>query len=150
MTVQKYALKVVRDDPDVKTEIVAIQAICRSDPPNPHVIRVHDFWFQDNDIECTSRTFIQMEICDGTLEEYLKERESRCEPLEPLEISEIMIQILTGLQHCHVQGFCHRDLKLPNSISFKFISRPLIPKSCLSRDHVPVTANPKSTVRGGC
>jgi serine/threonine protein kinase len=109
---------VVRDDPDVKTELIAVQAVCRSQPPNPHVIRVHDFWFQNNKEEHYSRTFIQMERCNGTLEQYLDDLYDKKASLEPLELTEIMIQILTGLCHCHVQGFCHRDIKLSNSILF--------------------------------
>jgi serine/threonine protein kinase len=114
---KEFALKVVREDPDINTELVAIQAVCRSRPPNPHVVRVHDFWFHDNDVEYTSRTFIRMEKCDGTLESYLKELRNKEMSMEPLELAEIMIQVLTGLSHCHGQGFCHRDIKLPNSTS---------------------------------
>lgn len=105
----------VKDDPDVKTELVAIQAVCRSQPSNPHVIRVHDFWFQRNEEEHFSRTFIRMERCTGTLERYLDGLRLDNKRLCPLELSEIMIHILTGLSHCHDQGFCHRDIKLSNS-----------------------------------
>ena len=60
-----------------------------------------------------------MPLCHGTLDGYLRELEGNNESLlEPLELTEIMIQILTGLYHCHVQGYCHRDIKLSNSNIF--------------------------------
>ena len=105
----------VKDDPDINTELVAIQAVCRSQLPNPHVNQVHDFWFQNNEAEYFSRTFIRMEKCTGTLEYYLDNLQQNNKLLCPLELSEIMIHVLTGLSHCHGQGFCHRDLKLSNS-----------------------------------
>jgi len=116
LTKQKCAMKVVSDDPDVKAEIAAIHAICKAGFPNPHIIRVYGILFRDDDVLCTRHTFIHMEFCNGTLESYLDDMRSRHASIEPLEIAEIMIQILTGLGHCHTLGFCHRDLKLPNSM----------------------------------
>jgi serine/threonine protein kinase len=57
-----------------------------------------------------------MPLCKGTLEQYLAFLKQREITMTPLEVTEIMIHILTGLYHCHVQGYCHRDLKLSNGI----------------------------------
>lgn len=111
---QKCAIKVVSDDPDVKMELAAIQTLCKSTLPNHHIIQVYDILFREDPF--ARQTFIQMEFCDGTLETYIEEVRTKAGSLEPIEIVEIMIQVLTGLCHCHTLGFCHRDLKLPNSI----------------------------------
>ena len=100
-----------------KTELSAIQDICRSDPVNSHVIRVYDFWFHISEKDCIRRNYIKMERCDGTLEQYLRSFQER-EEIQPFEITEILIQILDGLAHCHKKGRCHRDLKLTNSITY--------------------------------
>jgi serine/threonine protein kinase len=107
---------VVNDEPDVKTEVAAIEAICKSNLRNPHIVCVYDILFR-NDL-WGRQTLIQMEFCDGTLDSYLDEIRSLNSAIQPLELAEIMIQILTGLSHCHTLGFCHRDLKLANSTQF--------------------------------
>lgn len=107
-------MKVVSDEPDVKAELAAIEAVCKSNLPNPHIIRVYDILFRED--LCTRQTFIQMEFCDGTLDSFLDEKNSRHSQIRSIELAEIMIQVLTGLSHCHTLGFCHRDLKLANSI----------------------------------
>jgi serine/threonine protein kinase len=104
----------VDDSPDTKAELAAIHSICRSEPRNAHVIRVDDFWIHSNVEESVYRTFIKMERCEGTLEQYLA---SRHDNIKPLELVDIMVQMLSGLAHCHMQGFCHRDLNLKNGIS---------------------------------
>jgi serine/threonine protein kinase len=56
-----------------------------------------------------------MERCEGTLAEYLAHMREQGKEIEGPELVEIMIQILSGLSHCHDRGVCHRDLKLSNS-----------------------------------
>ena len=81
-----------------------------------HVVRVHGFWFQKDSLD-QSRIFIRMELCAGTLEDYKRNLVNEAATIEPLELTEIMLQILTGLYYCHVQGYCHRDLKPSNGLS---------------------------------
>jgi serine/threonine protein kinase len=117
LTDKKCALKVVKDDPDVAAEVASIQAICRPSHgnPHPHIIRVYEFLFREDLF--TRQTIIQMEFCNGTLREYLDHMRRYHMSVSPIEIVNIMIQILTGLEHCHARDFCHRDLKLANSMS---------------------------------
>ena len=104
------------ENEETKAELPAIEAICMSDRRNAHIIRVHGFWFQRDAAQQISRTYIQMEKCDGTLGDYLLSLTQKGLLIEPFEMTEIMIQLLGGLYHCHVQGFTHRDLKLKNGI----------------------------------
>jgi len=111
---QVYALKVINNFVDAKPELLALQTVATSDRPNPHIIHVYDCWIHKNPEEHVSRTFIKMQRCTGTLLEYLGKSTS---PITPLDLTEIMIQILSGLRYCHEKGVCHRDLKLSNSLS---------------------------------
>jgi serine/threonine protein kinase len=36
--------------------------------------------------------------------------------IRPIQLLDIMVQVLSGLRHCHDRNVCHRDLKLSNSI----------------------------------
>jgi serine/threonine protein kinase len=95
-------------------ELHAVDAIARNNPPHPHVIQVYDFWVVD---EATRKTYIQMELCDGNLQDYLNERKQSNLDIEAVELCEIMIAILNGLQVCHKHRLLHRDLKLLNGTS---------------------------------
>ena len=90
--------------------------MARTEPRNAHIIRVDDFWNERSEEEGTSRTYIKMERCDGTLAEYLIRIREKGEEIHPKELIEIMLHILSGLKHCHDRKVCHRDLKLTNSI----------------------------------
>jgi serine/threonine protein kinase len=101
----------MNDSTDTNTELQAIQTVSLSEPRHAHVIRVYDFWVQRGSM---TRTFIKMERCQGTLEDYISElmRENRY--IDPLHLLQIMIHISSGLRHCHDFGVLHRDLKPSN------------------------------------
>lgn len=61
-----------------------------------------------------SKLLIQMELCDGTLTNYLKEIRLRQDHIKEREIQSVLVQILAGLCYCHSEGIVHRDLK-PNN-----------------------------------
>ena len=106
----------IHDSQETENELPAVRAVAMSEPHSPHIIRVDGFLFQNNRQEGVSRTFIKMQLCNGTLAEYLSEKLKRGQPMEPIEIVEVMLQLLAGLNYCHERGLCHRDLKLTNSI----------------------------------
>jgi len=61
--------------------------------------------------------YIDMELCDGNLEDYIEERRfSGPSPLDIKEFWNIMTQITCGLVHIHKAHLVHRDLKPRNSI----------------------------------
>jgi calcium-dependent protein kinase len=109
-----YALKVVIDSPDNKMELLAIQLIASASTSSPHVVEIYDYWFNTNAEEHIYRSFILMELCDGTLESYLTQIRESNGYLTSKELLVIMAQTLSGLNHCHEQGICHRDLKMSN------------------------------------
>ena len=102
----------VKDTRDTEAELLAVYLVSSSKLSNRHVIKVFDFWF-DRALE-VSRAYILMERCQRNLEQYLQTQREKNTDLEPLEIVDIMLQILNGLRHCHDQRVCHRDLKLSN------------------------------------
>jgi serine/threonine protein kinase len=106
---------VISDSGDTETELAAIRSVAQSEPIIPHIIKVDDFWFENNEDRGIFNTYIKMEICHGTLADYLDARKQQNIDIEPWEIAEIMIQILNGLAYCHNRGVCHRDLKPSNS-----------------------------------
>jgi serine/threonine protein kinase len=102
---------------DTKTELIALNTVSKNGSQNPHIIHVFDSWFHVNAEEHVMRTYVKMQLCKGTLKEYLDNMRNSGPSIKPLEIVEIMIHILSGLCVCHRKGICHRDLSLTNSIS---------------------------------
>lgn len=105
------------DSPDTQAELLVINAVCLSQPGNAHVIRIYDYWVENDEERRVNRTFIKMEMCSGTLENYLEKLKKNCQLINPLDLFEIMIQISSGLRHCHDCEVCHRDIKPSNGIS---------------------------------
>jgi serine/threonine protein kinase len=101
---------------DIDTELISLKTVSRESPQNPHIIHVFDSWYHENEVEHVTRTYVKMQLCDGTLKKHLDDLRNYGPPIEPLEILEIMIHILSGLSFCHEKGICHRDLSLTNSI----------------------------------
>ena len=112
----------INDSADTKKELLAVTSISQKNQQNPHVIQVFEFWFHRNKEEQVFRTFILMELCDGTLEDYLIRLRDNNKEIELSEILEIMIHIMNGLCLCHDSGVCHRDLKLSNSMQISLPS----------------------------
>lgn len=104
----------VDDISGARSELQALRSVAMCEPHCPHVIRVDGFWFQNDEDEGIARTFIQMELCQGTLASYLNEKRETGKSIEPMELLDIMVHISAGLSHCHERGVCHRDLKLSN------------------------------------
>ena len=111
---QEVALKVADDLPITKTELTALTAVAGSEPRSAHVIRVYDFWIRYIDKEVISQKYIKMEFCHGTLHEYLIQVNKNGQTLDSIEITEIMLHIISGVSHCHDRHVVHRDLKLAN------------------------------------
>lgn len=114
---KSYALKVVELGEESTKELDAIQAICRTQARNSHVITIYEIWHLEvrNPLETMICPVIKMELCDGTLDSYLKSFRETGSSISSQELVEIVMHTLTGLTHCHTLHYCHRDLKLANS-----------------------------------
>lgn len=92
-----------------------MQSVSHAGSSNAHVLKVDDFWLENNGGRNVSHAFIKMELCHGTLQEYLDQLRSTGHSIDIQELVEITCHILSGLCHCHSHRVCHRDLKPSNS-----------------------------------
>ena len=112
-----FAIKVVNNSSnEVPSEIFALKEVGASGTSNEHVVYAFDYWFNVDSRRFTSRTFIKFQRCIETLEDYLVMLREARSSTDPLSVIEIMIQILSGVCHCHEHQVCHRDLKESNSV----------------------------------
>ena len=120
---QAFAIKVMKGRLKENPEIKALRSVCLQKPHNEHIIHIEEFWYQENLEQGISRTFIRMELCDGDLESYLRDKRKAGENITAMELAGIMTQMLVGLENCHIKNVCHRDLKPSNGASvFRIIT----------------------------
>jgi len=91
-----------------------LQSMAKSTAHSDHVVEIFDFWFNTNVNEHIYRSFILMRLCEGTLESHVAQIRESTQHVTSQQLFVIMDQILSGLQHCHEHGICHRDLKMSN------------------------------------
>lgn len=118
---KEFAIKVMNDSAKARMELAAVHILCKGGPAlgeSQHIIRVLDTMFEERDDLHVGRLFISMELCDGTLADYLGTIRAAGEFVPKIKILRILIHILDGLQFCHSKNFVHRDLKPSNSIQF--------------------------------
>lgn len=104
----------ILDTSSVQNEIRAITKLC--DGTNKHIIKV----LAHGEFTSMSYVFIDMELCDFDLEEYIKSIwiVSRADHYsKETGIWNVMRQIASGLQFVHGNREVHRDLKPRNGIS---------------------------------
>ena len=73
--------------------------------------------FRQGEVRETTLYYIDMEYCDGNLEEYIAGRSPSSQtPLTMAEVWSVMIDIAKGVEFIHDHGEVHRDLKPQNSL----------------------------------
>jgi len=87
------------------------------DRKHPNIVRIMDAFEIEKSRMWGSYLAIHMELCEDNLEYFLRQRKDEGTNLEASQIYCILMQILSGLQFCHEQGFAHRDLKPANGTS---------------------------------
>lgn len=120
-----FARKVIRHSyyPEINNEIRAIEKLSEDNHPNIISILKHGWLFDDQ------HYFIDMELCELTLEEYIQGKfkplfglSRYLDPKQPKErnIWAVIYDIASGLAFIHKLGEVHRDLKPRNGLA-KFI-----------------------------
>ncbi|XP_014671340.1 PREDICTED: eukaryotic translation initiation factor 2-alpha kinase 1-like isoform X2 [Priapulus caudatus] len=100
--------------------------------------------------------FIQMQLCVGTLHDWLRKRNDRCasegggggapyDVVNQAESMDVLRQLLHGLAYIHEQRLIHRDLK-PRNVLLGDAGRVMIGDFGLARDH-EVSAEPEACAR---
>eukprot|EP00746_Dinoflagellata_sp_MGD_P002715 gnl/MRDRNA2_/MRDRNA2_105314_c0_seq1.p1 gnl/MRDRNA2_/MRDRNA2_105314_c0~~gnl/MRDRNA2_/MRDRNA2_105314_c0_seq1.p1 ORF type:complete len:551 (+),score=77.14 gnl/MRDRNA2_/MRDRNA2_105314_c0_seq1:64-1653(+) len=90
-------------------EAIALRALVVDSEGSPHIVRYYTSWFEDG------RLFIQTELCEGSLRDYLKQIASRSDPrCTVAEITEILQHCAKGLHAMHTRGYTHLDIKPDN------------------------------------
>ena len=94
---------------------------------HPNIVELSDV------IQSEGRLYLVFEFVDKDLKKYL---EACHGPLSPQLIKSYSIQLLRGLEYCHVRGIMHRDLK-PQNILVSRDGRLKIADFGLARAFVP-------------
>jgi len=97
---------------EIQNELRAVTKLCRGNPR--HLVGVHG----QGQLQDSPYYFIDMELCDINLEEYIYGRQALHDPCDTRKIWSIMAQITDGLTFIHNQNEVHRDLKPTNSFIF--------------------------------
>jgi serine/threonine protein kinase len=103
------AIKMFRDCENVDSPKLSEADMMLSIPPHPNICRCYDKW-----IDGCGNGFIAMELIDGkNLKEFLEDVDPD-EPIAPLQICEILLQIFSAISHLHEHLIFHGDIKPAN------------------------------------
>jgi len=90
-----------------ENELRVITKLCKSGS-HAHIVSV----FRLGEVKDSALFYIDMELCDGNLDQFMRERGSA---ITLNDVWNVMLQITSGLAHIHSQGEVHRDIKPRNS-----------------------------------
>lgn len=112
---------------DIRNEIRAIKKVSKSCHPNiVNILSISkDAW------ENKPAYFIQMELCDGDMDGYTRERYRQGKSFSGLEIADIMVQVLERLAFLHNHDEVHRDMKPKNGWISLLIGTNSVIQFCL-------------------
>jgi serine/threonine protein kinase len=105
----------------VRAEIQAIAKLC--DGTNDNIVKV----IRTGNFENLTFAYIDMELCDLSLEDYIKGAWLVYPvngPPDEFRVWDIMTQIASGLAFVHAKNEIHRDLKPSNGMTNPHASQP--------------------------
>jgi len=103
----KYISKVKMNEKTLKRTLREINMLKKLDHPN--IIKLYEVYESKNSI------YLIMEKCNGgELFDNIIEHITKGKMYSEKQVSEIISQILSGINYCHKNGICHRDLKPEN------------------------------------
>jgi len=119
---QEYAVKIIRMHQNIKSSYIILREVqSLSILSHKNIVKYHCSWLGCSDYKyeedyCDEvyhpniRLFIQMELCDNSLDNYIKDRK-----IVSNEINEKYItEILEGIKYIHNSNLIHRDIKPKN------------------------------------
>jgi serine/threonine protein kinase len=119
---QAFARKLVRiprvDPRVVENEVQVLKELCR-EGAHPNIVAV----FQIGELRNSQDLFIDMELCDLNLSDYIHDTDPRAPtrfvtdeppPMKVRQIWNIMLQVTSGVEYLHRKRLVHRDLKPGN------------------------------------
>lgn len=102
-------------------EARTIEKLRASPVPHENLVRIFRHGWMSSQTRGNSPLpvyYIDMELGQETLDEYIRRGYSSNDPPNPFDIWEIMLQIAAGIDYLHKRQMIHRDLKPANSIAF--------------------------------
>jgi serine/threonine protein kinase len=93
---------------------------------HPNIVEVIDTWLEQNSYFTTF--YIQMELCEGDLHDFLQKRYSRGNLLSSNEIWDTFRQFMNGVEYIHLQDIVHGDLKPKNSTTIQLFANLVLYK----------------------
>ena len=105
-TSSKSDRQVMTQEVGTMAELMAASDVSdKSDEEMSHIVRYYGGWIEDEHV------FLQMELCDETVEKIL---ENQSLQFNIFEIYNIIRDVLKGLKFVHSRGFVHLDIKPGN------------------------------------
>lgn len=114
---QYYAIKKI----DIEQNSVINEVRILSQLEHDNIIRYYSAWIDFNNEKEDFALYIQMELCDNSLSDYLETRNNKLCFLnseEYVKSMNIFYELLNVIIYIHDNGLVHRDLK-PSNILFK-------------------------------
>jgi serine/threonine protein kinase len=135
----KYAmklikLKVLEEDPDMENYFYG-EVECLKSMNSPHIIRLLEIERDENYL------YLLLEYCDGgDLFNYQSKQKDKV--FEMNKATEMLKEVIEGLEDLHLEGYVHRDIKTENILIKNEMGRDVVLALCRS-SRSPTSDSPR-------